>query len=89
MNGEVPSEGTKEGLRTIPLLNSMVDVVIVFGFDETCSRELVILDEDEVSGQGKGGRGVRREGGERVGKGSERRGKGGRGEGGVREEGRE
>lgn len=47
VNGEASSEGTKDSLRTIPLLNSMVDVVIVFGFDETCSRELVILDEDE------------------------------------------
>ena len=40
---------SEETLRTIPLMNGMVDVAIVFGFDETCSRELAILDEDEVS----------------------------------------
>lgn len=77
-----------DALRTIPLLNSMVDVAIVFGFDETCCRELVVLDEDEVmgSGMGKEGGGGGRNGreGRKDGKGEERdwgrrRGRGGKG----------
>ena len=32
-------------LRTIPLLNGMVDAALVFGFDETCSRELEVEGE--------------------------------------------
>ena len=40
-----------DSLRMIPLLDAMVDVVLVYGFDETCSKELVITDDEEVSGR--------------------------------------
>ena len=43
--------------RTIPLLDAMVDVALVYGFDETCSRELGVMMDEQVRGKyGVGGR---------------------------------
>ncbi len=44
-----------EQLRTIPLLNGIVDVGIVFGVDETCCSELLVIEEgDRVSNVRRG-----------------------------------
>ena len=69
---------TPHSLRAIPLLNAMVDVGLVLGFDETCSKELRVPEEeiDEEVGVvgcglhgkcvwGEGKRAEGREGGER------------------------
>lgn len=37
---------TGDVLRTIPLLNAMVDVALVLGFDETCSKELRVPEDE-------------------------------------------
>lgn len=44
-----PSNSAAEGevLRTIPLLNAMVDVALVLGFDETCSQELRVSEDEK------------------------------------------
>lgn len=46
MSTEETSNGDCEGdpVRVIPLLNGMVDVALVFGFDETCSKELGVME---------------------------------------------
>ena len=56
----------------VRLLNSTVNVCLVYGIDDTCSRELEVMEEG-VSEEGRGGDGGR---GEWGGKG----GDGGRGE---------
>ncbi len=40
-----------EPIRTIPLLDAMVDVALVYGFDESCSRELGVMADEEVRRQ--------------------------------------
>ena len=47
-NGGFP--GTSSG-QVIRLLNSIVDVCLVYGFDETCMRDLEA--EEGVSGRGR------------------------------------
>ena len=47
--------GGSEPVRTIPLLDAMVDVALVYGFDESCSRELGVMADEQVSmGWGEG-----------------------------------
>ena len=52
----------KLGLGCVPsgvvrLLNSTVNVCLVYGIDETCSRELEVLEEGvSVGGRKRGGR---------------------------------
>ena len=58
--------------NVVPLLNSVIDVCLVYGVDETSSREIPVTEE-----------GVRREGGER-GRGWEGEGVRGGGAGKVR-----
>lgn len=45
-SNELLGGGSDGPLPTIPLLNGMVDVALVFGFDETCCRELHGVMED-------------------------------------------
>ena len=52
-------------MRTVPLLNAMVDVALVLGFDETCTKELRVPEEEreeEVREVEERGREMRREG---------------------------
>ena len=76
--------------KVVPLLNSVVDVCLVYGIDETSARELPVTEEGvrkwgEGGGRGgeekEGRRGVRkwREGKEKGRRGGEERGGGGRG----------
>ena len=55
------ADGMGDPLRTIPLLNAMVDVALVYGFDETCCRELGVMIDEEVREE-VGGGGREREG---------------------------
>ena len=53
--------------RVVPLLNSVIDVCLVYGVDETSARELPVTEEGVREGEKEGGRGEGEGEGEREG----------------------